>query len=95
MDKHSLTNRWLKIWLLLSLSLLCFLTRPVFANVDSSLYIKITDATTAVENGDQTKAKDLVADIKDSFEAMANHDSKAGKKVSQALTIKGKVTKNN
>ncbi len=93
MDKHSLIKRWLKGSILFFLAFVLFLSQPVLADIDSSLYIKITDATTAVEDGDQTTAKNLVAEIKTSFEAMDNHDSKAGKKVSQALTIKGKVTK--
>ena len=59
----------------------------------SDLFIKITDATTAVENKNQNKAKELIAEIQDNFESKDHHDSKAGKKVSQALAIKGEVTK--
>ena len=69
-----------------------FLTYPVAAESYSDLYIKITDATTAVQNKDQAKAKELVGEIKTDFETKENHDSKAGKKVSKALDIKGDVT---
>ena len=87
MVKHSLN----KLLVLLGL-LALFWTYPVAAESYSDLYIKITDATTAVQNKDQTKAKELVAEIKTDFETKENHDSKAGKKVSKALDIKGDVT---
>ncbi len=35
----------------------------------SDLFIKITDATTAVENKNQDKAKELIAEIQDNFES--------------------------
>ena len=87
MVKHSLN----KLLVLLGL-LALFLTYPVAAESYSDLYIKITDATTAVQNKDQAKAKELVGEIKTDFETKENHDSKAGKKVSKALDIKGDVT---
>ena len=87
MVKHSL-NKPLVLLGLLAL----FWTYPVAAESYSDLYIKITDATTAVQNKDQAKAKELVAEIKTDFETKENHDSKAGKKVSKALDIKGDVT---
>lgn len=87
MVKHSLN----KLLVLLGL-LALFLTYPVAAESYSDLYIKITDATTAVQNKDQVKAKELVGEIKTDFETKENHDSKAGKKVSKAIDIKGDVT---
>lgn len=90
MVKHS----WNKLLVLLGL-LALFWTYPVAAESYSDLYIKITDATTAVQNKDQVKAKELVAEIKTDFETKENHDSKAGKKVSKALDIKGDVTEEN
>ncbi|MDU3221621.1 MAG: FTR1 family iron permease, partial [Streptococcus thermophilus] len=87
MVKHSLN----KLLVLLGL-LALFWTYPVAAKSYSDLYIKITDATTAVQNKNQAKAKELVAEIKTDFETKENHDSKAGKKVSKALDIKGDVT---
>ena len=85
--KHSLN----KLLVLLGL-LALFCTYPVAAESYSDLFIKITDATTAVQNKDQTKANELVSEIKSDFETKENHDSKAGKKVSKALDIKGDVS---
>ena len=85
MAKHSLN----KLLILLSL-LALFLTHPVAAESFSDLFIKITDATTAVENKKQDKAKELIAEIQADFKTKYHHDSKAGKKVSQALAIKAK-----
>ena len=88
MVKHSLN----KLLILLGL-LALFWTHPVAAESYSDLFIKITDATTAVENKNQDKAKELIAEIQADFETKDHHESKAGKKVSQALAIKGEVTK--
>ena len=72
-----------------------FFARPVFAEeAFSQLFVKVTDATRAVEQGNQAKAKQLVAEIKEEFEQLENHDSPAGKEVSKALTI-NEVTKEN
>ena len=87
MVKHSLN----KLLVLLGL-LALFLTYPVAAESYSDLYIKITDATTAVQNKDQAKAKELVGEIKNDFETKENHDSKAGKKVSKALFFNDTAT---
>ena len=72
-----------------------FFAKPVFAEEEfSQLFVKVTDATRAVEQGNQAKAKQLVAEIKEGFEQLENHDSPAGKEVSKALTI-NEVTKEN
>ncbi len=72
-----------------------FFAKPVFAEeAFSQLFVKVTDATRAVEQGNQAKAKQLVAEIKEEFEQLENHDSPAGKEVSKALTI-NEVTKEN
>ena len=72
-----------------------FFAKPVFAEEGfSQLFVKVTDATRAVEQGNQAKAKQLVAEIKEGFEQLENHDSPAGKEVSKALTI-NEVTKEN
>ena len=72
-----------------------FFAKPVFAEeAFSQLFVKVTDATRAVEQGNQAKAKQLVAEIKEGFEQLENHDSPAGKEVSKALTI-NEVTKEN
>lgn len=78
------------LFLLLTLLLLA---QPVSAEDSySSLFIKITDASTAVQKGDQASAKQLLEEIQTEFEALSNHDSTAGKEVSKALTISGDVT---
>ena len=72
-----------------------FFAKPVFAEEGfSQLFVKVTDATRAVEQGNQAKAKQLVAEIKEGFEQLENHDSPAGKEVSKALTM-NEVTKEN
>lgn len=73
--------------------LLIFLAKPVLADESySSLFVKITDASTAVKQKDQEKAKQLVGEIKTDFERVANHDSAAGQGVSKALDLSGQVT---
>ena len=83
-----------KLLIILAIAFL-FFARPVFAEeAFSQLFVKVTDATRAVEQGNQAKAKQLVAEIKEEFEQLENHDSPAGKEVSKALTI-NEVTKEN
>ncbi|RSJ63701.1 FTR1 family iron permease [Streptococcus gordonii] len=83
-----------KLLIILAIAFL-FFAKPVFAEEEfSQLFVKVTDATRAVEQGNQTKAKQLVAEIKEGFEQLENHDSPAGKEVSKALTI-NEVTKEN
>lgn len=83
-----------KLLIILAIAFL-FFAKPVFAEeVFSQLFVKVTDATRAVEQGNQAKAKQLVAEIKEEFEQLENHDSPAGKEVSKALTI-NEVTKEN
>ncbi|MFC2551227.1 MAG: FTR1 family protein, partial [Streptococcus sanguinis] len=73
--------------------LLVFWAKPVLADDSySSLFVKITDASTAVKQKDQEKAKQLVGEIKTDFEKVANHDSAAGQEVSKALDLSGQVT---
>lgn len=78
MVKHSLN----KLLILLGI-LALFWTHPVAAESYSDLFIKITDATTAVQNKDQKKAKALIAEIQADFESKDHHDSKAGKKLAK------------
>ena len=51
----------------------------------SGLYIKITDATTAVKNNRQDDAKKLFSEIKEEFKKVKNSDSVQGKKVQELL----------
>ena len=83
-----------KLLIILAIAFL-FFAKPVFAEeAFSQLFVKVTDATRAVEQGNQAKAKQLVAEIKEGFKQLENHDSPAGKEVSKALTI-NEVTKEN
>ena len=83
-----------KLLIILAIAFL-FFAKPVFAEEGfSQLFVKVTDATRAVEQGNQAKAKQLVDEIKEGFEQLENHDSPAGKEVSKALTI-NEVTKEN
>lgn len=51
----------------------------------SGLYIKITDAATAVKNNRQDDAKKLFSEIKEEFKKVKNSDSVQGKKVQELL----------
>ncbi len=51
----------------------------------SGLYIKITDAATAVKNNRQDDAKKLFSEIKQEFKKVKNSDSVQGKKVQELL----------
>ena len=68
-------------------------TSPVQAAESySSLFITITDATTAVKKGDQATARELLSDLQADFAQKSNHDSKAGQEVTKSLAIKGEIT---
>ena len=62
-----------------------FLKNIVAKESYSNLFIKITDANTAINNNEQDKAKKLIEEFKTEFEATKNSDSEAGKKVKQTL----------
>ncbi|MBM7636506.1 FTR1 family iron permease [Streptococcus saliviloxodontae] len=55
----------------------------VEASSYSDLFIKITDAQTAVKAKDQSKALQLIQEVAADFKEIEQSDSKAGKKVSQ------------
>ncbi|MBP2622351.1 FTR1 family iron permease [Streptococcus oricebi] len=66
---------------------------PVLAEESySNLFIKITDATEAVKAQNQDEAKRLLTELQTEFANKENHDSAAGKKVTQALNIEGAIT---
>ena len=73
---------------IITLLILCFMLS--FNNVIakesySGLYIKITDASTAVKNNRQDDAKKLFSEIKEEFKKVKNSDSVQGKKVQELL----------
>ena len=79
-------------FLVVFVACLFFIVSPVQAESYSDLFIKITDATTAVRDKDQEKAHTLVSEIKEEFLKKANHDSKAGKEVQKSLDLEGEIT---
>lgn len=87
-----MVKTYLNKLLVVLVSCLFFIVTPVQAESYSDLFIKITDATTAVRDKDQEKAHTLVAEIKEEFLKKANHDSKAGKEVQKSLDLEGEIT---
>ena len=87
-----MVKTYLNKLLVVLVACLFFIVTPVQAESYSDLFIKITDATTAVRDKDQEKAHTLVAEIKEEFLKKANHDSKAGKEVQKSLNLKGEIT---
>ena len=87
-----MVKTYLNKFLVVLVACLFFIVTPVQAESYSDLFIKITDATTAVRDKDQEKAHTLVAEIKEEFLKKANHDSKAGKEVQKSLDLEGEIT---
>ena len=87
-----MVKTYLNKLLVVLVAFLFFIVTPVQAESYSDLFIKITDATTAVRDKDQEKAHTLVAEIKEEFLKKANHDSKAGKEVQKSLDLEGEIT---
>ena len=86
-------NYWkAKSWfLVLALSLLIF--SPVGAQESlSSYFVKITDASKAVKNSDQSEAQKLITEMATEFERVENKDSDAGKLVKEKLAQSGEIT---
>ena len=82
--------------LLLICLLALFWISPVRAESYSDLFIKISDAQTALDQGESQSALDLVEAIQTDFLTKANNHSKAGQKVQKALSDlldQGSVTK--
>lgn len=66
---------------------------PVGAKENLSPYfVKITDATKAVKEGKQDKARKLVDEITKDFEKVENSDSEAGRQVQEKLALTGDIT---
>ena len=82
--KNYLTKIFLAFIVLFSFSS-PFLKTIIAKESYSNLFIKITDANTAIKNNEQDKAKKLIEEFKTEFEATKNSDSEAGKKVKQTL----------
>ena len=84
MAKNYLTKIFLAFIVLFSFSSPFFKT-IVAKESYNNLFIKITDANTAIKNNEQDKAKKLIEEFKTEFEATKNSGSEAGKKVKQTL----------
>ena len=87
-----MVKTYLNKLLVVFVACLFFIVSPVQAESYSDLFIKITDATTAVRDKDQEKAHTLVAEMKEEFLKKANHDSKAGKGVQKSMDLEGEIT---
>ena len=74
-----------KIMILLILCFMLSFNNVIAKESYSGLYIKITDAATAVKNNRQEDAKKLFSEIKEEFKKVKNSDSVQGKKVQELL----------
>ena len=86
-------NYWkARSWLLvLALSFLIF--SPVVAQESlSSYFVKITDASKAVKNGNQSEAQNLVKEMATDFERIEDSNSEAGKVAKEKLAQSGEIT---
>ena len=61
----------------------------------SSYFVKITDASQAIKNGNQTQAKVLVREMATDFETVEHADSEAGKLVKEKLALSGEISEEN
>lgn len=86
-------NYWkAKSWLLV-LALSFFILSPVGAQESlSSYFVKITDASKAVKNGNQSEAQNLVQEMATDFERVEGSNSEAGKVVKEKLAQSGEIT---
>ena len=78
-------NRHAVLFVLVLLTLL--FAQPVLAsNEYSSLFVKITDATLALEDNNQELALEYLSAIEDEFAQVVNSNSEAGKNVQKAIS---------
>ena len=73
-----MVKTYLNKLLVVLVACLFFIVTPVQAESYSDLFIKITDATTAVRDKDQEKAHTLVAEINEEFLKKAKRCSISG-----------------
>ena len=86
-------NYWkAKSWLLV-LVLSFLILSPVGAQESlSSYFVKITDASKAVKNGNQSEAQKLLTEMASDFERVEDSNSEAGKVVKEKLAQSGEIT---
>ena len=86
-------NYWNLKYIVPFLAFFLFLVIPVGAKENLSPYfVKITDATKAVKEGNQDEAQKLVSEISNEFDKLENADSEAGGQVQEKLSLSGKIT---
>ena len=89
-------NYWKINICFLALSFLLLAVFPVSAQESlSSYFVKITDASQAVKNGNQAEAKALVREMAMDFETVEHADSDAGKAVKEKLALSGEISEEN
>ena len=89
-------NYWKTNICFLTLSFLLLAIFPVSAKESlSSYFVKITDASQAIKNGNQTQAKALVREMATDFETVEHADSEAGKLVKEKLALSGEINEEN
>ena len=86
-------NYWkARSWFLV-LALSFLILSPVGAQESlSSYFVKITDASKAVKNGNQSEAQKLVQEMASDFERVEDSNSEAGKGVKEKLAQSGAIT---
>lgn len=86
-------NYWkAKSWFLV-FALLFLIFSPVGAQESlSSYFVKITDASKTVKNGNQSEAQKLVTEMAIDFERVKDSNSEAGKVVKEKLAQSGEIT---
>ena len=86
-------NYWKARSLFLVLALSFLILSPVGAQESlSSYFVKITDASKAVKNGNQSEAQKLVTEMVSDFERIEDGNSEAGKVVKEKLAQSGEIT---
>lgn len=86
-------NYWNLKYFVPLLAIFLLLVIPVGAKENLSPYfVKITDATKAVKEGNQDKAQKLVSEISNEFDKIDNANSEAGQQVKEKLVLSGQIT---
>ena len=89
-------NYWKTSICFVTLSFLLLAMSPVGAKESlSSYFVKITDASQAVKNGNQAEAKALVREMATDFEKVEHADSDTGKVVKEKLALSGEISEEN
>ena len=89
-------NYWKTSICFVTLSFLLIAMSPVGAKESlSSYFVKITDASQAVKNGNQAEAKALVREMATDFEKVEHADSDTGKVVKEKLALSGEISEEN